>query len=430
MKIAAIIAEYNPFHSGHLYQIETLKKELSADKIIIVMSGDFVQRGIPAIVDKYHRTYMALSNGADLVFELPSYFAIGSAEYFAQGAVALLDKLGVIDTLHFGSECGNINSLIKYAHILSEEIPEFKLSLNQYLKQGFSFPVARNKALNQTLPNNEDILSNPNNILGIEYIKALLHRNSSITPATIERKGSGYSSSELSKGDFASANAIRNTLSMLKSDTNFNSDSLKCLEDFLPSTVYGYLIEAVKSNNFIPLFADDFSSILHYKLISLINENTDVFSDFYDINTQLSNTINKALPYFTSFSDFALKCKSKNLTYTRISRCLMHIILDMKQDIIDDLKASDYIHYARLLGFSEGGKDVLKLIKANSSIPIITKPSKALKDLKGTALTSFKHDINSSTIYQSVCFHKGCASGISLKPKNELTRELIKLPAH
>lgn len=429
MKIAAIIAEYNPFHNGHLYQIETLKKELSADRLIIVMSGDFVQRGTPALVDKYHRTHMALNNGADLVFELPSFYALGSAEYFAQGAVALLDKLGVVDVLYFGSECGDIKTLSNYANLLSTETPEYKALLNKYSKQGDSFPVARNKALNEIYPNNEDVISSPNNILGIEYIKALLQRNSSIAPATLERKGSGYSSSDLSKGEHASANAIRNTMLTLQSENTLNPDKLKALEEFLPSSVYNFFVESTKNKTLIPLFADDFSAILHYKMLSR-NKLTNSFSDFYDINVQLSNTLSKTLSEYKSFTDFALKCKSKNVTYTRISRCLMHVLLDMKQETIDELKTSDYIHYARLLGFSENGKDILKSIKSNSDIPVITKPSKALKNLNSIALTSFNADINASNIYQSVRYHKGCLNGFSSNPKNELTREIIKLPAH
>ena len=429
MKIAAIIAEYNPFHNGHLYQIETLKKELSADRIIIVMSGNFVQRGIPALIDKYQRTYMALNNGADLVFELPCYFALGSAEYFAQGAVALLDKLGVVDILHFGSECGNIDLLTDYAKRLVTESDEYKTILNKYLKQGFSFPISRSKALTELYVNNKDILANPNNILAIEYIKALLQRNSTITPATLARKGSGYTSSDLSKGEFASANAIRKAIENLSSNGNPDSHSLNALQEFIPESVYNCFISSINSNNFIPVFPDDFSAILHYKLLSFTNENTNDFSVFYDVNEHLSNTLCNTLSDFTSFTDFALKCKSKNLTYTRISRCLMHILLDMKQDTIDILKDADYIQYARLLGFSENGKDVFKLIKANSSIPIITKPSKALKDLNGIALTSLKTDINASNIYQSVYFNKGNLAKASLKPKNELRSEIIKIKA-
>ena len=151
MKIAAVIAEYNPFHDGHLYQLRSLRSELCVDYIIVVISGDFTQRGIPAIVDKYSRTRMALENGADLVFELPAYFALGSAAYFAEGAVSLLDKLGVVDVLHFGSECGDIAQLTKYAQILAYETPDYKRLLNQYLKQGLSYPTAKSKAFQQVL---------------------------------------------------------------------------------------------------------------------------------------------------------------------------------------------------------------------------------------------------------------------------------------
>ena len=142
MNVTAVIAEYNPFHNGHLYQLRTIREQ-GADYIIIVMSGDFMQRGIPAIVSKYERCRMALSNGADLVFELPVYSALGSAEYFAQGAVSMLDKLGIVDVLHFGSESGDIALLTESAKIIAHETTSYKASLNNYLRQGISFPAAR-----------------------------------------------------------------------------------------------------------------------------------------------------------------------------------------------------------------------------------------------------------------------------------------------
>ena len=151
MKIAAVIAEYNPFHNGHFYQLNTIREKLGADRIIVVMSGNFTQRGIPALIDKYDRCKMALENGADLVFELPVYYATGSAEYFAQGAVSLLDKLGVVDYLHFGSEDGNLNTLSTCAEILANEPISFKETLHTLLKEGISFPTAQARALSEEL---------------------------------------------------------------------------------------------------------------------------------------------------------------------------------------------------------------------------------------------------------------------------------------
>lgn len=419
MKIAAVIAEYNPLHNGHSYQLQSMRQELGADYIIVVMSGDFMQRGIPAIMDKYARCRMALENGADIVFELPVYFSLGSAEYFAAGAVSLLDKLGVVDFLHFGSECGNIDALTSCAAILTNESDTYKYALNKALKEGKSFPTARAIAIRSNIFDNsgevlDSLLTSPNNILGIEYIKALLQRNSSITPITIDRNGGGYHSSALVDGTFTSANAIRELLKNIQSSAD--TKQLFTLQEFVPDSVYHEICN--KTTPFV--FADDFSQILRYKLLSELQKSPNQLASYYDVTKQLANTFYKNMNRFTTFSEFALTCKSKNLTYTRISRCLMHILLDMKQDVIDTLKTNDYALYARLLGFQEKGKNILKYIKSNTSIPIITKLPKAFKELNGIALTSLKADIYASTIYQSI--H-------ALPLPNELTHEIIKVTA-
>ena len=430
MKVAAVIAEYNPFHNGHSYQLQTMRQELGVDYIIVVMSGDFMQRGIPAIMDKYERCRMALENGADIVFELPVYFSLGSAEYFAVGAVSLLDKLGVVDFLHFGSECGDIGALTSCAAILTKESDTYQYALNKALKEGKSFPAARVIAINSTsknIPNLENTLSNsgnaldnlltkPNNILGIEYIKALLQRNSSITPITMNRSGGEYNSSALVSGTFASANAIRELLKNIHSPSNTNP--LLALQEFVPDSIYHKICN--KQTSFV--FVDDFSQLLRYKLLCELQKSPNQLSSYYDVTKQLANTFYKNINRFTTFSDFALICKSKNLTYTRISRCIMHILLDMKQDIIDTLKNNDYALYARLLGFNEKGKNILKHIKTNASIPIITKLPKALKEFDGIALTSLKADIYASTIYQSV-------HAAHMPFPNELIHEIIKVTA-
>lgn len=440
MEIAAVIAEYNPFHNGHLYQLNTIREKLGADRIIVVMSGNFTQRGIPAIIDKFDRCKMALGNGADVVFELPVYYATGSAEFFAQGAVSLLDKLGVVDILHFGSEDGTIDTLFSCANILADEPDTFKQSLQSALRDGLSFPSAQAKALSEELskspisfkPDNlSQTIALPNNTLGIEYIKALLQRKSTITPATIKREGNQYHELTLSDEQLASANAIRSFLYKLNSapfndkDAYFSSLSEQTkkadfltIKNQLPSSVYNYLVD--KSNHEF-LFSDDFSAVLYYKLLSTLQSGKGLES-YYDVTEPISDVISKNLSGFTTMSDFCLACKSKNLTYNRISRCLTHILLDLKQEQIAAYKASDYASYARLLGFTEQGKDVLKAIKANSSIPVITKLPNALKDLTNpTALSSLQADIHASQLYymmQGQKYHHVA--------KNEYTQEIIR----
>jgi predicted nucleotidyltransferase len=426
MKVAAIIAEYNPFHNGHLYQINTVREQLGADYVIIIMSGDFMQRGIPALMDKYARCEMALSCGADLVFELPSYFALGSAEYFAKGAVSLIDKLGVVDFVHFGSECGEISVLEKCAHIIADEPLEYKAALNKYLKEGSSYPAARGLAMRKIFADDEDfdidnIFSSPNNILALEYIKALIQRKSIVKTATLARKGEGYSSENIGTDNFASANAIRTAIG------NYGFD-MADIRAHMPEKSFEILTRYSETDNSF-LYMDDFSQILLYKLIQLGNRK-DSFAEFYDVGKQLSNTIYNNIMGFTCFSEFALECKSKNLTYTRISRSLLHILLDMTQEDADLLKVNDYSQYARLLGFTARGRELLKSIKSNSSIPIITKPVNALRQPynNSPALISLKKDIYAANIYESVKQQKTLGRfSNKVKMKNELIREIVRL---
>lgn len=412
MKIAAIIAEYNPFHNGHLYQLDTVRETTGADYIIIVMSGDFVQRGAPAILDKYARCRVALACGADAVFELPVYSALGSAEYFAQGAIALLNKLGVVDVLHFGSECGDINLLCKCAELIAEETDDYKRLLNLHLKEGKSFPLARSEAI-KNLSDASDVFSSPNNILALEYIKALRQSKSAIIPLTLQRTGADFHSDTLPKRAFPSANAIRKSL------LDGADNTLSHLTGYVPDAC----LEALRQNTL--LFQNDFSQILLYRLLQNISPHNK-FAHIYDISPELSNTISANTMRFISFETFAHLCKSRNLTYTRICRSLMHILLDMTQENADILKTDGYCSYARLLGFrtKNGKSGLLSQIKKHTSIPIITSPAKGLRQLTKKALISLKADCHAANVYEGVKAQKMTR----VSPLNELTREIIRLP--
>ena len=428
MKVAAVISEYNPFHNGHLYQLQAIRSQLHADYIIIIMSGNFVQRGTPALINKYERCRMALENGADLIFELPVYFALGSAEYFAQGAVSLADKLGIVDFLHFGSESGDITVLENCARIVADESDTYKASLSRHLKSGASFPSARSLSIREQADNCpgdfEKLLASPNNTLGIEYIKAILQRKSTIKPMTVERKGEGYNSNSLASDSFISANAIRTALENASDATDTIS-----LKQYLPESVYRLLFREQNAEGYF-LFPNDFSEVLAYKLQEAATGKAG-FAEYYDVGNQLSNTFYNHLADFTTMTDFALLCKSKNLTYTRICRSLMHILLNMTQENAELLKANDYSLYARLLGFTAHGKELLKSIKANASIPIITKPVSALKQLVGPALLSLRSDLFAATVYertkQQKLTHMSHYTS-SATFENELTQELIRRP--
>ena len=214
MKVVGIIAEYNPFHNGHLHHLQESIRLSLADYTIVVMSGNFMQRGTPALMDKYHRAKAALSCGADLVLELPAYYATGSAEYFALGGISLLDKLGVVSHLCFGSECGDLDFLSKVAQITSEESEAYQKCLQAHIKSGKSYPSARTAAIIEVCPelsSSVSGLTTPNNILGIEYLKALYRLNSNIEPYTIQRVSSHYHDQKL-KESYSSASAIRNVI--------------------------------------------------------------------------------------------------------------------------------------------------------------------------------------------------------------------------
>lgn len=413
MKTIGIIAEYNPFHNGHAYQIRTAKRLTGADLCIVVMSGDFVQRGTPAFMDKYLRAEAALRNGADLVLELPVYYALSSAEYFASGAVALLDKLGVVDTVCFGSECGDIHILSAFADALLAEGDTFKNTLRSHLRTGHSYPNARDAALQAAAPGltgHIEVMRSSNNILGIEYCKALKKRGSKMTPFTIPRNGASYHSASLDYA-YSSALAIREAL--------LASDDLHSIQGQIPPSAYQLMEEYYKKT--YPIIADDVSSIMLYQLLS---ESAAGFQSHPDIDRELSDRLVKKLPDFTTFSEFCDIVKTKNRTYTRISRCLMHILLHMTREELNRYRAEDYIYYAHILGFCKEAAPLLTAIKNKARIPLLSKLADAPALLSGNGKKMLEKDIFAAQIYQSIVQQKYCAS---LTKKDEYRKQILKV---
>lgn len=311
MRVNGIIAEYNPFHNGHAYHIDAAKKQNNADYTIIAMSGNFMQRGEPALIDKYKRAEMALLNGADLVLELPAYYSASSAEFFARGGVTLLDKLGVVDSLCFGSECGDVDVLKRIAEILAEEPEKYVNSLRRYIKDGLSYPTARTNALleyDPTLSNFHDALSSPNNILGMEYIKTLILRKSSIQPVTTQRLGSNYHDLRLGINQ-SSAKAIRQVL--------YNNQDPSCVREQMPENAYEIMDQILQESH--PVLSNDLSSVLLYKLLQ---EKEEGYEKYLDVSPELSDRIINHLYEFKDFESFCTLLKTKDMTHTRISRCL------------------------------------------------------------------------------------------------------------
>lgn len=389
MKVVGIVAEYNPFHKGHAYHIKKAKEVTGSDYCIVVMSGDYTQRGVPAMIDKHSRAKMALLNGADLVIELPVRFATASAEGFAQSAISLLNATGVVTDVCFGSECGNTEKLSKIAKVLLEEPDEYKEVLKRELKNGHSYPVARNIAL-QGLDcwdfDSLKILSMPNNILGIEYIKALMKSNSKMNAVTIKRRGSNYNDCSLSEL-YSSAMAIRSSIA--------STDNLENILSEVPKNVYDIMKE--QQNITFPIVPDDFSDMLHYKLLS---EKDNGFTQYIDVSSDLSDRIAKNVYQYKNYESFCDLLKTKNMTYTRISRCLLHILLDLK--VADEYQPS----YLRILGINTEAKELSKAIKDNSTLPLISKLADAKSSLSEDAFALLKEDVFASNLYDTVLSHK------------------------
>lgn len=414
MKIIGIIAEYNPFHNGHAYQIEKIKKELHADFVIVAMSGDFVQRGAPAILDKYARAKMALSGGADLVLELPVLFATSSAENFAMAGVTLFDRLGCVDGICFGAETADLATLSSIAAVLAEEPNAYREKLIDALKSGLSYPSARALALSAFVPDVEHILASPNNILAVEYLKAIARRHSSLNAYPIQREGASYhEETMLASSDTirASATGIRNLLA--------NHSDYNLLADTMPQAVLSVLKEYLATAP--ALDADCFSAQLGYQLLL---HRTDGFSNILDCNTEISNRLCKNSSKFSSFSEFCENNKSRDITYTRMSRILLHILLQLTKDLEALGKGLDFVPYARILGFRKSGQ-LLSYIKEASSIPLISKLANAQKLLSPQAYTLLEKDIFAADFYEQVkCSH----SAVRLPFLTEYEKQIVILP--
>lgn len=410
MKTVGLITEYNPFHKGHLYHLNKAKEVTGADRVIVVMSGDFVQRGVPAITDKFTRAHMALAEGADLVVELPCIYATASAEYFALGAVALLTQLGCVDYLCFGSECGDISLLSHVADFLLEEPAEYQTALKSHLQSGKSYPSARLAALSDTwkgaFADVKDILESPNNILALEYLKALKRLNSAIIPVTIQRIGAGYHANHISS-DFTSATALRKII--LES-----ANPTPIFEQQIPKYAQQVLASALSCAGAVG--ANDFSAFLSYALLM----NKAHLTDYLDIDSDLADRIVKKLPEYTDYVGFADLLKTKAYTHTRITRSLCHILLDIRKMHMDTYLAENICFYAKALGFRRDGVPLLKAIKGNSSIPLITKLSQVSTVLSSTGLAMLQQDLKASEIYHNRPTKKGSAY-------NEYTKPLIIL---
>ncbi len=369
MKVLGIVAEYNPFHNGHKYHLEKCRSISGADCIVAVMSGNFTQRGEPAIVDKWARCEMALLNGVDLVIELPCIYAMSSAEYFAYGALKLLDSMGHVDMLCFGSECGSIDKLDTIADILCNEPDEYKVLLKKALSEGRSFPSARHDAMKCYLKMKSynaafsDVLKTPNNILGIEYLKALKRLGSSIQPLTFGRIGNDYNSTEMT-GDISSATAIRRLIA-----TNGQHAAIAQLKSALPDASLEILEREFELGKG-PVFPSDYSILL----LSMLRKMTaEKIAELPYMEKGLENRIKLAADTSGTYEELLEKIGTKRYAATRIQRCMLSLLTGLTNDVFKNFNDNFGPSYIRILGFNDIGRQLLSLIKKTALLPIVTK---------------------------------------------------------
>lgn len=410
MKIGAIIAEYNPFHNGHKYQIGTFREKQSLDYVIVIMSGDFTQRGEPAWMPKHLRAKAALMGGADLILELPVYYATGSAQIFAEGAVAHLNALNSVDALCFGcetmeSETRHLKWLETAAAVLLEEPESFRENLSKALKSGLSYAAARAKALESFIETPE-LLAMPNNILALEYITALRKTGSSICPVPVRRKGEGYHSQKADR-TFASASAIR-----------------KAFPDINPSAPWFSLPDGTQElikthfNKDFPLTPEDFSPMF----ASAFLRSAPDLHQYADVTEEISNRMMHCFKKYRTLDDFLLETKNKSCTYSRLCRCAAHILLELRKDTLIQAKTDGFAYYARILGFREKASPLFGYLKKNTSIPLITKMASYPKHLSDNGRHLMEADIRAADYYRTALQIK---FGQTLK--NEFNQKIIIL---
>jgi len=365
-KTLGIIVEYNPFHNGHLYHLRESLKKSAASRCVAVMSGDFVQRGRPAMTDKWERVAMALSMGVNLVVEIPAVFAIQDAGNFARGGVQLLERSGVCDYLVFGSESNDIEGMKTVARVMVEHHEALAELETRYIKEGYSHPNARKFALKDFLDGGvEDyaFLASSNDILGLEYLKELFASRSSIEPMTIRRKGSDYSA-RLIEGSLSSATAIREA---------FYKGEIEAIRVNVPPLVFERLLSLYEKGRLPDL--ERFENAVIQKLRAV---NRDHIRRFYGFTEGLDLRFSKSAMVSRTLDELLLKVKSKRFTYTRLQRLLLYFLFEIQRPAIKESERFGP-QYLRVLGFDKKGRGILADMRERALLPIISTPSIADK---------------------------------------------------
>lgn len=389
MKATGIVVEYNPFHNGHKYHLQKTK-ELNPNNIIIaVMSGDFVQRGEPSIIDRWTKTKMALANGVDLVIELPVFYSSQSAEIFAKGAVGILEELKC-ESMVFGSESGKIDELKRISTL--QESEEFKIKLKERLKSGDSYPTAHSSTMKEILGESE---LNSNDILGLEYIKAIRYWKSSIIPMTLKREKVGYHDTNI-VGDFASATKIREHLKK-----NEEISSIVTQESF--NTLKEY-------SNFT--YMENFYPFIRYELI----KNSNNLSDIQDMEIGFENRLLENAIKSINYDEFFKSISNRRYTTGRVQRVLTHTLLALTTNITEEVKKS--IPYVRVLGFNFKGREYLSYLKKFDNSKIITSYKKMNENFSPEVCSLIEFNERSSQIYRLINNYNDYKSPIIFKEEN------------
>lgn len=395
MKVLGVVTEYNPFHNGHKYHIEKSKEITGCEATIAVMSGHFLQRGEPALLDKWRRGEMAVHSGVDLVIEIPTVYACSTAEFFSYGSLQLLNGTGIVTDLSFGSEHGELPLLQHIAEILVKSPKKYEDDLKEFLNKGCLFPVARGKSLERYIKEErrfdgektgelEKVLKSPNNILAIEYLKNIIRTESPIKPHTIQRISASYHDRSI-QGSIASATAIREHLRSGK--------DIGILAGVLPGASYNLLESAIREGT-APIFTHHFQDII----LGLLRRSTprDLLNVF-DVGEGLENRLIAGGKQSSSLEELLDNVKTKRYTYTRIQRTLMHLLLNLPREDLLRYNQSGGPKYLRVLAFNDRGRSLLKQMKKRSTLPVITnlkhyRPESPLEksmleyDLRGTDL--------------------------------------------
>ncbi|SHI72571.1 Predicted nucleotidyltransferase [Dethiosulfatibacter aminovorans DSM 17477] len=353
MNNIGIISEFNPFHNGHEYLLKKVKEKYKPDCIVIIMSGNFVQRGDMAIIDKWRRAEAAVIGGGNIVLELPLPYAVQNAEMFAKGALGILSKMDV-GSICFGTESKDLNDIINISKLLSKETLEFKAMLKSNLNKGYSYPMA----ISMTVGENLDHVFTPNNILGIEYVKTIIKNNYNIKPLNIERIGSSYNSSQM-EGQYSSASAIRNTLLGSNDPNVFDSVPLYSHE-----RIMSFLDSYGKFNSLNHCYP-----LVQYKMLS--SSHNDL-TNIYDMKEGIENRFKKNLGIHESLDQFIKGVKSKRFTYSRIQRIILNTLLNLTNDLYESIQIEN-INNVRVLSFDKKGQLFMKNNKHR--INFITKKS-------------------------------------------------------